>query len=84
MKAIVRIDRLGSVIYVKRDEDDDMADVKRLFSVCCFDHNSDPRPVLDGGLQQDGFDILVEPKDEPSFVTLLRQAGVRVVRVAQA
>lgn len=84
MKAQIRIDARGSVISVDRTTGEDPALLKRLWDACCFDHNSDPRPLLDAGIVAGGFDLLVEPKDEKLFVDILRQAGVEIERVIQA
>jgi hypothetical protein len=84
VKAQVRIDARGTVISVDRSSGEDPRLLKRLWDACCFDHNSDPRPVLDAGIVAGGFDLLVEPKDEKLFLDIIKQAGVRIERVIQA
>jgi hypothetical protein len=84
VKARLRIDQRGTVISVDACPSDDARRVKSLWDACCFDHNSDPRPLLDSGISGRGFDLLVEEKDEKLFIGILRGAGVPVERVIQA
>jgi hypothetical protein len=68
---------LLSLISVERDSGD-FRKFQDLWTACCFDEKGKTRPVVNSGIDQGGFDLLVEKQYEKDFLNVLQNIGVKI------